>query len=114
MRFFMLVLVLFAFTGCGDSCSNTTKAEITSPDGKHVATAFIRNCGATTSFSPQVHLRQIGERMAQIGNVFVGDRSDKIRIEWMSASQLVIYSDCVAVRHETNYPGVAIEKRELK
>ena len=52
--------------------------------------------------------------MARVGNVFVGDHSDKIQIEWLSASQLVIYSDCVVVRQDTSHRGIAIEKRELK
>jgi hypothetical protein len=90
------------------------KSEATSPDGKYIATAFIRDCGATTGFSPQVHLRPVGERTARIGNVFVGDHSDKIQIEWLSASQLVIYSDCVVVRRDTNYHGITIEKRDSR
>jgi len=114
MRFLIIVFAPLAFTGCGDSCSNTIKSEVTSPGGKYVATAFIRDCGATTGSSPQVHLRPVGERMARIGNVFVGDHSDNIQIAWLSASQLVIYSDCVVVRHDTNYHGIMIEKRDSK
>lgn len=112
MRFLGLIFAFLALVGCGESCSNTRKAEVTSPDGKYVATAFIRDCGATTSFSPQVHLRPVGENVAQTGNVFVGDHSDKIEIAWLSATHLVIYSDCVVVRHETSYHGITIEKRE--
>ena len=114
MRFLAFILAVFTLAGCADPCSNTTKAEVTSPDGKYVATAFIRDCGATTSFSPQVYLRPVGESAGQVGNVFVGDHSDKIEIAWLSSTQLVIYSDCAVVRHETNYHGIRIEKRELK
>jgi hypothetical protein len=53
-------------------------------------------------------------RMERISNIFVGDHPDKIQIEWLSASQLVIYSDCVVVRHGTNYHGVTIEKKDSK
>src|SRR5438552_2853979 len=106
MRFLIIILASSVFAGCGDSCSNAIKAEVTSPDGRFVATAFIRDCGATTSFSPQVHLRPVGERMARLGNVFIGDHSDKINLKWLSASQLVIYSDCVVVQHVTNYHGI--------
>jgi hypothetical protein len=114
MRFLVLIFPLFFLASCADPCSNTTKAEATSPDGKYVATAFIRDCGATTSFSPQVHLRPVGENVAQTGNVFVGDHSDKIEIAWLSVTQLVIYSDCAVVRYETNYHGITIEKRESR
>ena len=105
------MLSLLALVSCTDPCSNTTKAEATSPDGKYVATAFVRDCGATTSFSPQVHLRPVGEKVAPTGNVFVGDHSEKIEIAWLSASHLVIYSDCSVVRQETNYHGIMIEKK---
>ena len=40
--------------------------------------------------------------------------SIKIEIAWLSATQLVIHSDCTVVRHQTNYHGVVIEKREAK
>jgi|SRR5436309_6559059 len=114
MKFLVLIIALFALAGCDEPCSNTRVAEVTSPDGKYVATAFIRDCGATTSWSPQVHLRPVGESVGQIGNVFVGDHSDKIEIAWLSATQLVIYSDCAVIRHETNYHGIIIEKRESR
>ena len=114
MRFPVVIFALFALAGCADPYSNERTAEITSPDGKYVATAFIRDCGATTSFSPQVDLRPAGEKARQIGNVFVGDHSAKIEIAWLSSTQLVIYSDCAVVRHETNYHGIRIEKRESR
>ncbi|HWQ92639.1 MAG TPA: DUF5412 family protein [Clostridia bacterium] len=114
MRFFVPIFTAFFLAGCTDPCSNTTKAEATSPDAKYVATAFIKDCGATTGFSPQVHLRPVGERVALTGNVFTGDHSDKIEIAWLSATQLVIYSDCTVVRHETNYHGITIEQRDSR
>ena len=114
MKFPGLILTLFALAGCADPCANTPKAEVASPDGRYVATAFIRDCGATTGFSPQVYLRPAGESVGKIGNVFVGDQSDKIEIAWVSSTQLVVYCDCRVVRQETNYHGVAIERRELR
>jgi hypothetical protein len=92
----------------------TIKAEVTSPDGKYIATAFIRDCGATTSFSPQVYLRPAGEHLAKTGNVFIGDGSQNIQISWLSATQLVIYSDCRILQHLSNLHGVVIEKRDTK
>ena len=111
MRFFVLLFTLLALAGCADPCANTPVAEATSPDGKYVATPFIRDCGATTSFSPQVHLRRIGERVAETGNIFIGDHSDKIEIAWLSATQLVIYSDCTVIKAATNHHGIAVENR---
>ena len=114
MKSLGFTLAALTLLGCDGPCSYTTKAEATSPDAKYVATAFIRDCGATTSLSPQVYLRAVGERVAQTGNVFVGDGSDKMEIAWLSATQLVIYSDSAVVRCETNYHGVTIEKRQSR
>jgi hypothetical protein len=114
MKLLALISVLVLLSSCSDPCANRTKAEVTSPDGKYIATAFIRDCGATASFSPQVHLRPVGERLAQTGNVFIGDQSENVRLTWLSASQLVIYSDCRVVQHLTNFHGIVIEKRDTK
>jgi hypothetical protein len=117
MKYFSLVfalIVLASYSGSSNLCVNKTKAEVTSPDGKFSATGFIRDCGATTRFSPQVHLRRVGERLAQTGNVFVGDGSENIELTWLSASQLVIYSDCRVIRRVTNLHGIVIEKRDAK
>jgi hypothetical protein len=46
-----------------------------------------------------------------LGNVFVGDHSDKIQLRWLSASNLAIYCDCQIVRLVTNHMGITIEKR---
>lgn len=114
MRFRIFSLTALFLTGCGDPCGNTVKAEIKSPDGKFVATAFIRNCGATTGYSPQVHLRPVGEPVAEGGNIFIGDHSDEIEIEWASPTQLIIYSNCEVIQHEKSHQGITIEKRPAK
>lgn len=114
MRFIAPLFALLASAGCADPCTNTLKAELVSPDGKYVATAFVRDCGATTSYSPQVHLRPFGEKAGMLGNVFIGNRSDEIRIVWLSAGQLVIDSDASVVRHEALYHGVRVDVRTPK
>jgi hypothetical protein len=110
MRLLLCIVASAILSGC-DPNTNTIKSELTSPDGKHVATAFIRDGGATTSWSPQVHLRRVGEHMERIGNIFVGYRSREIQIEWLSPTQLVIYCDCEVIQHVTNHDGITIEKR---
>ena len=113
MRFFLSIFVLAALAGC-DLNTTKIKSEVKSPDGNYVATAFINDAGATSSWSPQVHLRRVGERMERIGNVFVGYRSPNIQIEWLSSSQLVVYCDCEVIQHVINYHGITIEKRTSK
>jgi len=99
--------------GCGDPCSNTVLNESVSPDGKYVATAFVRNCGATTDFSPQVDLRPVSQKIGELGNVYIGDHSDKIQVKWQSNTQLVIQCDAVIVKRMTNFQGIVIEVAPL-
>ena len=103
------ITFLFLVAGCDPECSDKIISKVSSPDGKFEATAFIRDCGATTDFSPQVYLCPKGEKMAKVGNIFVGNHSDQIRIEWISATQLKIHSECDVMRMATNYEGVTIQ-----
>ena len=74
MRIFLSIFVLAVLPGC-DLNTTTIKSEVKSSDGKYVETAFISDAGATSSWSPQVHLRRVGERMERVGNILVGYRS---------------------------------------
>ncbi|MGE0130356.1 MAG: DUF5412 family protein [Blastocatellales bacterium] len=93
------------------SCANDVKQEIGSPDGRYTATAFIRDCGATTDFSPQVYLRRTGERMEKTGNVFIGDHSNEITIRWLSTNELEISSPGKVVRSLNAFEGIKITLR---
>src|SRR5215510_6872334 len=95
---FVLIVCCLASISCVDPCGNEVKQELVSPDGHYTATAFIRDCGATTAFSPQVYLRRTGARMAITGNVFIGDHSDAVTIRWLSANELEISSPGKVVR----------------
>jgi hypothetical protein len=106
----VVILVSVWCSSCGSGCSNDVLNEAVSPDGKYVATAFIRSCGATTDFSPQVSLRPIGQKLTGVGNVFVGNHSDKIHVVWQSSTQLVIQTDAASVRLATNFQDIKIVK----
>ena len=60
LRFLLFVCCLNS-VACSIPCDNEIKHELVSPDGRYTATAFIRDCGATTDFSPQVYLRRTGK-----------------------------------------------------
>lgn len=114
MRAFIFVTAVVLFTACDPMPSQVTiKSEHTSPDGKHVATAFIRDSGATTSWSPQVELRRVGQRAAKYGNVFLGYGSPNVDTEWLSPSWLVVYCDtnCHVDVFVTNQDGITVEMR---
>ena len=86
------LLILLFFGSCNNICKNEIiKIEI-SPDGKYKAIAFIRSCGATTSFSPQVLIsrQSISFSDKDIGNIFIGNHSKDINIYWESSTCLII------------------------
>ena len=59
---------------------NTIVMNEKSPDGKYAAVAFIRDGGATSSYSPQVTLLLSGDKFRnKIGNVFRGEDSREIK-----------------------------------
>lgn len=107
--FFFFTLVLLA--GCEDPCHNQVLQEQTSPDGAFVATAFIRDCGATTDYSPQVHIHKTGKNAGRTGNVFIGNHSTEIQVEWVSATELAIVTDAETVKKLDSYMGITITKR---
>jgi hypothetical protein len=113
---FASIFAVLLLTSCGMPITTTIKSEHKSPDGKYVATAFIRDAGATTSWSPQVDLRPVGEHMNQSGDVFVGYGSPNIDAEWLSSTQLVVYCDwtCEIDLSVTNYHGITIEIKHPK
>ena len=105
-----ICLLCLYLAGCGNPnpCGNTIVKEIASPDEAYVATAFIRDCGATTGFSPQVYLRKKGEKLGDKGNVFIGDHSESINLEWLSSHELRISSDGKVVRKESSLGEIKI------
>jgi hypothetical protein len=109
----VLIGLLGLLTGCGSLCTNTIKQEIKSPDNRFVAVSFIRDCGATTDFSPQVYLRRADQEMSETGNVFVGDHSDKITISWETPNTLIISSDCKVISTKEEFEGIRIVFKPL-
>ena len=54
---------------------------------------FLRDCGATTAFTPHVSILQSGDKLRryQEGNVFVGSYGETfIKAKWVSDTHLVI------------------------
>src|SRR5687767_15026556 len=83
-------LVAFFVSGCF-RCEDTVLKEVTSPDGQWIASAYERNCGATTGIALNVSIRPAKERFkSQKGLVFVGDNFDRVGVQWQSASNLTV------------------------
>jgi len=109
----VLIGLLCLLASCSSLCTNTVKQEIKSPDGRFVAVSFIRDCGATTDFSPQVYLRRADQKTDETGNIFIGDHSDKITISWESSNSLIISSDCKVISRKDEFEGIRIVFKPL-
>ena len=117
VRTAILVFGLLIFAGCDPMPSKVTvHSERVSPDGRYVATAFDRDSGATTSWSPQVDIRPTGQAMDKYGNVFRGYGSPSIDVEWLSSSNLAVYFDtnCEVHLYSTKYYGITVELKHRK
>ena len=104
----LLIMCCLVSVACEIPCDNEIKQELVSPDGRYTATAFIRDCGATTDFSPQVYMRQTGKKMAATGNVFIGNHSNEIKIRWLSSNELEIFSPGEVVYSLKEFEGVRV------
>jgi hypothetical protein len=85
-----MLLVLLPLLSC-NTCSNDTILKLPSPDGLLVATAYERNCGATTDFSSIVNVQPAhdgfnpGESI-----VFVAEGKYALHLAWTKPRELQI------------------------
>jgi hypothetical protein len=127
-----LLMALAIFTGivtigCGllvefGLCRNTVVATIASPDRRHRAVVFERNCGATTDFSTQVTLDPLlSMHPFGGGNLWIADADHgaapsaswggpDVKIEWTSPTtlRLLRHRKVREFRAETSVHGVTI------
>jgi hypothetical protein len=97
----LLGILLFAVLALFDNadrifpCGNQILQDAISPDGKWIATAFERNCGAGSPFYRVVSLRPArrGFNSSATDNwVFRIRNRPKIELTWTAADRLSIYS----------------------
>ncbi len=69
----LLCAALVGLSGCSDGCANDEIASVLSPDGRHRAVLFQRDCGATTGFSTQISVLERGAPLTGGGNAFIAD-----------------------------------------
>ena len=101
-----------------DPCGNDPQYEVASPDGRHRAVVFRRDCGATTGFSTHVSILSAGEAFpSEGGNVFAADsmRDAKgvlpMRITWTGDRSILIQRGRAAkvFRSESRVLGVSVD-----
>ena len=110
MRITSIGLAILATTtvaGCG-LCGNEDEVRVTSPDGKHVAHSYLRNCGATVDYVTMVDMETPG-RSDGI-NAYSADGAHELTLRWASAQELHIECRGCPPRHLTAPPidGVTI------
>jgi len=87
--------------GCSDTCSNMAIVKLDAPDGRHSAVMFNRDCGATTGFSTQISILDVGETLDGSGNAFRADddhgrakvgkwEGPWAEMQWLSADRLLV------------------------
>jgi hypothetical protein len=75
----------------GELCGNDPLTAEESPDKKHVAMVFLRDCGATTGFSTQVSILDApGKLQNQPGNILVVEGKHPCSVRWEGNNKLVI------------------------
>jgi hypothetical protein len=101
------VLLATTAAGCG-LCGNEDEVRVQSPDGKHVAYSYLRNCGATTGYVTMVDMETPG-RSDGI-NAYSADGAHELTLRWASPQELRIECRGCPPRHLTAPPidGVTI------
>ncbi|MDN3018881.1 hypothetical protein PH210_22165 [Paenibacillus sp. BSR1-1] len=92
------------------ACGNQIQKSVPSPGGDKVAYVFLRDCGATTNYSPQLSILKKDEDLEnESGNTFKSDKS--FSIEWLNESTLqVTYSkSSETFEKDTSVNGVKIK-----
>ncbi len=124
LLFCLMAGLLFCLTGCDAPCDTLIFQRKLSPDGRHNAVLFQRECGSTTGFSTQIALIEPDEMLAESGHVFIAQNGHNsaragpwngpwAAMEWLAPDHLLIrhaFGAQVIVREE-NAKGVKITVR---
>lgn len=89
----VLLAVGFIISGCGDLCDNTIAEEYPSLDGTYIATAFIRNCGATVPYITVVTIRNSDSQLDMEAHedwLFTAYDKATVDVKWKSNEVLLV------------------------
>lgn len=94
LNYFIYLILAFFPVACDSSlCSNQILDEMTSPDGKYIASFFERDCGATTPYVRVVSLRLSKEKLKPENFndwVFTIHGQPEVKISWKNSKMLNI------------------------
>ena len=83
------VLVAALMLGC-DMCGDENLIEVASPDNRLIASAFVRNCGATTDYVAHVQIRRNRRWFQEVETVFVAEGVTDPSVRWVTADNIEI------------------------
>ncbi|MEO8275761.1 MAG: hypothetical protein ABI639_06045 [Thermoanaerobaculia bacterium] len=92
-----ILVAALSFVGCQRQthfdCADSVKRELISPDGRYVALMFERDCGATTSVSTLVAIRESRKRLdlKEARLILSLKESWDLALEWNSPQALTIH-----------------------
>jgi len=102
--------LLLGIVAClSDACCGTEdEARVASPDRKHTAYSYLRNCGATTDYVTVVELMGPGDSRGSV--VYQVEGGAPIQLKWASSDHLLIQCVNCPPRHPAAPPvdGVTI------
>lgn len=92
-------LAAASLQGCFFDCDDEVTRRALSPDGRWLAAAFVRNCGATTDFATHVVVVEAGDEPDDSGKIFVAEAGSAprapqggpdVRLRWLGADRLEV------------------------
>jgi hypothetical protein len=99
----MLALPLSALHGCSlYGCGDEVTRQAASPDGRVMAAAFVRNCGATTGFTTHVAVFGLGQEPEERHRVFIAQAGTapesphggaEVELRWLAPDRLLVSYD---------------------
>ena len=99
-------------SACGDLCGDEELSSAVSPDGRYVARAFIRNCGATTAYVTRVDLANNRRWFRNETAVYVAEAVRELKPVWPDSRHLVIICDgCGAFPPDRQLDDVIVQYR---
>ncbi len=90
---FVAAGIITFIPGCNELCKNDELSRINSPNEQRSIVIFVRDCGATTSWSWQASLVQGSKRLPnKPGNVLItagSSKSDQWEVEWKANNRVI-------------------------
>jgi hypothetical protein len=96
----------------GGTCADEVRGESASPDGRVLATSYIRNCGATTGYSSHVSLRTAKAPFNPDKDftALVIDGVCDVEMSWSAVTTLLLQNPatCEVIRRESRWRDIQI------